>query len=455
MSLKKLEKIIFQIYIFVLPIMMLEPFRGIKEAIGALAVNNNFFLFLVGMTLIIIDILVRKKNFKTNKLLNYLFLMILCLNFSTIIMAIILNQKLGYLHGEDTYSATIGMIILYFQVFFIFYYNYRGFQLVSIKDVERIFKYIISYTLIVGYFQITMIHFPLISGIYDFFNILGAVRESSFILTINRISLTGSEPSSTGAVISLIIFPYLLAKTLYRIDSKTIILIILFLPIILYAKSSTALIMFSVNILLYCFLLFKQKGLAFRKFIIISLLFLVGLTGVTFGLTSSFSKNSFLMENYYLLFDKISDESNQSTLYRTSTIINDIEVFKKYPILGIGNGNQGFYYNENIKSNYFISQEVQNAYSGKVGVVNGGPFVPAYISGYGIVGILLLIIFIIKSYRKILTIKNGINYFYEMYIISSITFLLTATMTHDIVGNYIAIFILSFPFMKQLVTIKD
>ena len=88
---------------------------------------------------------------------------------------------------------------------------------------------------------------------------------------------------------------------------------------------------------------------------------------------------------------KISDVGNQSTAYRTSTLINDIEIFKDYPIFGVGDGNQGFFYAQNLPSWILASgsTEALSALSGSIGVLNGGAFLPSIISGYGIVGCVL------------------------------------------------------------------
>lgn len=444
----KLQSKIFYLYILLLPVMAIKPLNNLRGTLGVFA-NNNFWIHLVGLLLILVSLLiVEKGKIKTSKLVNYIFLMALMLNTSSLLMSIVLYNYLGVVNGETTLQAFLGMFVLYSHLFLMFYYNFRMMNITSMVKISKLIDIIVMYTIVVGYLQILVIEVPFISSIYDKLNVFGFVRESSFIKTISRITLTGLEPSSAGGALSLIIMPYLLSKILYKNTKKIIISIFLTFPIIIYTKSSTVLIMSIINIIVFSILLFRRKKLSHIKFLLI---FIVTITSIIFIFYGAYfpSSNNTVSQTYYLIFEKIADNENQSTLYRTSTVINDINVFKKYPLFGIGNGNQGFYYNDSInEKKFFKSQEVVSAYSGKLGIVNGGPFIPAYISGYGIFGVFLLIIFIKKSYYQIFSQRTEIGYFYEFYIISSITFLITSVLTHDIVLNYMAVFVLSFPFLN-------
>ena len=441
LTLLGIQRNIFKLYILILPIMLLTPFEFIKNFIGSITISNNLIIHLVGLLLLIIQLVFNKKITIDKNILLLLYFVIY-LNFSTLIVSLVLNNTLGTLHGESVFSATSGLIVLYLHVFLIFFYNQHCFKIITIKELEKLINIIIIYTLIIGYFQILIITIPATSKAYDFINLFGFYRDSDFILAISRISLNTLEPAATAQVLSILIIPYLMGKYLYTLKAKALIIILLFMPIAFFTKSSTVYTLIITNILVFLYFLIKKKSSAKEK--TLTILFLL----ITIGLTSTSLQQESSNEIKYLTLEKASDTTNASSLYRTSTVINDIEVFKKYPIFGIGNGNQGFYYSENITDpSFFISEEVSRASAGEFGIVNGGPFIPAFISGYGIVGSLLFIFLIKKLINRMKKIKANISYFYEMYFIGSIAFLVSATLSNDIIGNYLAIFVLSIPFL--------
>lgn len=53
-------------------------------------------------------------------------------------------------------------------------------------------------------------------------------------------------------------------------------------------------------------------------------------------------------------------------MMRSSSIVNDMKIFFKYPITGVGDGLQGYWYNENLPIIYLASTEVQDLASGKM-----------------------------------------------------------------------------------------
>jgi hypothetical protein len=147
----------------------------------------------------------------------------------------------------------------------------------------------------------------------------------------------------------------------------------------------------------------------------------------------------------YFLFEKVSDTDNMSTVFREASVRNNEKVFLKYPILGIGNGLQGYYIKENLELYAYKSEETKNVLEGKTGVPAGGSFFTSYISAYGLVGITLLILFIYMSINRI----NKKSELYYIYIIGGVGFLVLSLMSLGIQGNYPAIFILSIPLFGE------
>ena len=73
---------------------------------------------------------------------------------------------------------------------------------------------------------------------------------------------------------------------------------------------------------------------------------------------------------------------------------------------------------------------------------------PTYLSGYGIVGIVLILILIISMYKSIKKFKNTpYEHFYSWSILSIITFIPLSIVSSSIYGEYYIIFIITFSFI--------
>ena len=134
---------------------------------------------------------------------------------------------------------------------------------------------------------------------------------------------------------------------------------------------------------------------------------------------------------------------------RASTVINDFKVFTDFPIAGVGDGNQGFFYEENQPSWTLASDEVSSLIRTHTIPNGGGNFFPAYISAYGIIGILVLALFVI-NYKKLycssfLIQDKRINTIFQIAII---LFLFAAWHVVGIKQSETIIFILSLPCIK-------
>ena len=153
----------------------------------------------------------------------------------------------------------------------------------------------------------------------------------------------------------------------------------------------------------------------------------------------------------YVIYGKVVDQQNPSTAMRASTIINDMKIFYDYPFTGVGNGNQGFFYKKNMPLWVQSSEEVQNImYSNTIIANGGGNFFPAYISGFGLIGIIILIIFIWKYHKiyKSSLLQENIQ-LRTIFEIGIIIFLLSSWYVVGIKQNETIIFLLSLPFVAQ------
>ena len=128
--------------------------------------------------------------------------------------------------------------------------------------------------------------------------------------------------------------------------------------------------------------------------------------------------------------------------------ITNWRAFLQHPILGVGNGLQGYYYIQ------FFPEWAQNVAGSDVGIfyrtaqsqiVNGGLFFPSLLSGYGIVGI----VFIISFLRKLhLRAKKLCLYHAEFsdYFRIAVWAIIVCGLQSELAGNYFIWFVISLPF---------
>lgn len=201
-----------------------------------------------------------------------------------------------------------------------------------------------------------------------------------------------------------------------------------------------------------------------RKKIIYKLLlissFLIGaIVAFSYG-TGSIKKDSNYTSNTsslkYLIFAKIQDTDNLSTMMRSSTIINDMRIFMNFPLLGVGDGIQGYYYNENIPKEFLVSPEVTDVYKGKSGIIDGGgAFFPCFLSAYGILGLFFLIPLIQKYLYFFRLNWKKLNNFDIMLMLFLIVFSSSAWFSLGIRQNFPLILMLILPLASSSLNSKN
>lgn len=447
MIMKRLERMLFNLYMLFLPFEILSPFLLNFKITGVIQ-NNSAFIEIIGIILMSANIILFRKKIKLTPLLKKMFAGVMLLNITSIIMAFLLHEKFGILFGEDTYRAISGNIVFYTLLPIGAIWLTTSIKNESLLNVKKYLNYFIFIELIVGYVQIFIINgFKIILPLYNFLaDSLGLFVNSGFLVHRNQISLTGTEPSSVGIILGVMIFPYILTQI--TVDTSKLLQFILFLPIVFFSKSSTAYIAIVVNLVL--FILFNRVSvkLTFKK--MITTYFIGSAFFVTLITLPIYYNGEIANQIYSLIFEKTTSQTNLSTVFRQSSVINDLEVFKKYPIFGIGNGNQGFLYASHLPSWIMSagSEEVRNALSGgNGGVQDGGPFLPAFLSGYGLLGFILLMVYLAKTVQLINISKEELEYLRPMYFIGGGSFLILSTMATGLPSNMMALFIISIPFM--------
>lgn len=379
------NRLIYFMFIFFLPFTGVLKFEFIPITIRSYLFqqSSNYFM-LLGLIVYILtkQMVIPKCSDLDNIVKLYVYTVI-----HSVVMAIILYLPLGILHNESTLHTISGNIIFYLIVVLCIYYNYVMLkEYVNINELFKIFDIQIIILLIVGYLQLLAIW---VGGVFR--NVYSQIVPILNLLPIEKLNrgvcFFGSEPSS-ASILSYIVIPYLLAKLLMKNEKKigALFRLLLFLPLLFSSTSSSLLITLVLLGTAFIALITNNK-IVFR--IVVISAFLIGASiAVMYGM-DIFVNTSVADEQLlkYMVFGKIIDRTNMSTMARSSTIINDMRVFFKYPLTGVGNGIQGFFYNENMPKWAMLSYEVQNWMAGKNGVVGGGgSFFCTYISSYGLIG---------------------------------------------------------------------
>lgn len=103
---------------------------------------------------------------------------------------------------------------------------------------------------------------------------------------------------------------------------------------------------------------------------------------------------------------KLFNKNDYSTQHRYSSIWNDLMILLRFPLFGVGDGNQGYFYAANVSGTWMSrNYETQMAIQGKLGLLGGGPGIPAFISGFGVYGVVVLFL----SVRSFLLYANKTN----------------------------------------------
>lgn len=340
----------------------------------------------------------------------------------SIFNSIRLYREYGTLGGEDSFTAPLGSI--FYHIFYLFLFL-AYIRLVNCSNcfydtLDQALNVIVWLQLITGSIQLIMIlGVTSVSWIYDTINFLDILPESSFIISMSRIAMTGSEPASMASSLGVLSLPYLF--TTYEDAAKRKKSIILFkivwlLILAYFSKSSTVYMVVLVTLAFWIIRCAKKRKISKNVLSIIIVFFLIALILLLFFLATenqlSFDEG-IGSELYYYLVVKPSDTSNMSTMHRLSTTVNDIAIITKHFLFGVGDGNQGFTYGENLPDYMLINPKTRDWANGIGGVVNGGAWFWAILSGYGLLGVFTLILWTVRYYIPLIHYK--MNYEKELY----------------------------------------
>lgn len=383
----------------------------------------------------------------SNSRINALFKLYLILALYSVFAAFFLTF---YLKNplESPFRSIIGDIALYLVFVLSVYYNsFALSKFIKLKSLYPIMKLQVIILLCVGFLQfLSMKGINSVTVIYNILSNIFSLRGQSWLSNVERgITFFGTEPSSASLICFLTI-PFVLLMILKRRGISRIyyiVTLILFAVLFLSSNSSSAQISF-LFVLLAAFLLCVVRiNPIFFKIVA----FIIGLS-MAIMYTIYFASDNINLEftsgTQYVLLGKLFDTSNYSTITRSSTIINDMLIFKEFPLTGVGNGNQGFFFNENVPFWMNKSVEVEDL---RLVIPNGGGnFFPSFISAFGLIGIILLSRFLFKFllWEKNSILNNNRDFALLYNIIISL-FLLTSWYSVSVKSFEIMAFIISLP----------
>lgn len=447
-----LERWIAKAYIFLLPIRMIAPFTFLQSIIGSCAGSFDLILHILGVSVYLLNnrgVVRYSKDDKSIKLLTYFIQTVLIVNITSLVMSVFIQSRFGSIGGESAYEATLIMCVYFLQFACMMLYNKHVFSLLTKEEILKILYCVVNCLLVLGYVQILVLELGgTFRTLYETIDILNIISAPN----MPKLWLTGSEGSHAGELIAVFVLPILLSKICVKkarfID---LISLLLWLPIAYYTHSAMAWLLIVLTVFAFGLIYVRTVKKQSLTTTLVFGIFLVIVGGVLILFILNVLPEEITEEVSYLLFEKALSKEDGSTATRVAQFYINFGAFSEYPIFGVGNGNQGYFYAE-----YFpewalnvagtdagvIFQRAQNQ------IANGASFTLSLMSGYGIVGILLFGGFIVKSIGYARRYKKEMGQFYYIMLISWVA-ILGASFQSGFLGDYLIFFMLSLPLMVR------
>lgn len=369
---------------------------------------------------------------------HYLFFTLLGIT-SSLVMSVVLHNRVGALFGQTTFSTMIPSICWLLFNFVTVLYLRWAFTHVPTDVIDIALNALLCFTLTVS--TLELMFGQAISGVLSTW-----LKSYSAVLATGRLCGVATEPAGMSAVLGLFCLPYCYARFRNKGEVRYLFAFLALLVISYFTFSTTVF----VTVLFVC------TGIAVREIAssilkngghLIFVLCLIGATLLLFAavylICYSDGSTPAIIDAIHGILQRTTSSSDQSGAYRNSTIINDWKIFAAYPLFGVGDGNQGFYYAQNIPSWIVAtgSYEVSYALHGAFGVLDGGAFIGSLVSGYGAVGTVVFLCWAASLFKKAQQNRNSMGHFYDMYLISLFGSLPVLWMSLGFKGASVAAFI--------------
>lgn len=444
----KFEKGIAVLYVLCLPIRMLVPFGFLQNYVGGCALNFDFFFHIIGLALWFFQGGRLRLTKKGRNLLIGWIVVVCTLVLISAINAARYYYRFGMLYGEDSISAIVGQVVYWLQYVLMVLYNIRVFYLLTMHNIWKLIGIISNIMLLVGYFQIAVVVFRAdwFCRLYDFIASDVLFLQSDYLLNEKRIVLSTTEPAYASYMIIRLFLPLLLTDIIINgMTKRNFVKLLFWMPVIYYTKSSNMYILFCVELLVFivikCGRILREKRITLN---FISGLMLFG--GLAVLSSAAFGGIRNMTSILYILRYKLTDRTNMSTAWRIAPIYVNWEIFKRFPIWGIGNGNQGFFFWDFFPEwAYDLLKNTRMMEWNSNEMTNGILFFPSILSGYGLVGSLILLgyFFTLALYM----IKEKHSHYKEFcFFFIAIAGIVVNGFSADFAGAFDVWFVLSIPF---------
>ena len=432
---------------------MFAPLYFLDGVTFGLGDTASFVFCALGLLLIALRRRIVFSKDEGGKLLGQFATMYIILDVTSLLMALVLYKEAGVIAGETTVIAVSKKILFTLSyILFVFY----GREIANILSKRELFKTLdicFNLCLIIGLIQVLMLNgISVAEKAYDLINHLFNAWPSSAAMRTKRIALLANEPAYSAGFITSIVIPFLLSRMFESgTHFKDLLRVFLFIVILYYTKSTTGYLILLIVLGLFA-ILYYSKG---KKTSGNSLLFGVILGVCMLGVAVIMLGDNLISKNVFTIMDKLFSYDNPNSADRKGMIAVGLSLFIRFPLLGVGDGNQGFYYQE------LLPDWAKNAYTGYSAynhasdvLYDGGPFWIAFISGYGLLGLLLVFLFFKKSFRIIHRNRVSLGYLYYFYYLS-ITALFINGIGATLGSKYYFWFVLSIPMMVSYLKIDD
>lgn len=335
---------------------------------------------------------------------------------TSLVMSLILNDRLGELYGQSMMTTSLPSICwLFFNFVTVLYFSW-SYSRVSGRLLDSVFDAFVVFVFLISALEIVL--GETFSGIISKW-----VVQYDVYISRGRICGVATEPSTMSAVLGMICLPYCYARFKRGAGKRYIVAFAALILVAFFTKSTTV----YITVLFVCTgILVRECGSLFNRnagylALAISLIGLILiLSAVAIFGAGDASSSSPINDAISGVVSRATSTVDLSGAYRNSTIVNDWKVFSEYPLCGVGDGNQGFFYAQNLPDWILLSGSVEviDALSGVKGVLDGGAFIGSVVSGYGIIGIVMCLGWLTFVFRKAKTNKIGMGHYYDMFLIA-------------------------------------
>lgn len=443
---RDIDRALYKLYLFCLPLGQL--FKITPDSF-LLPWQFSTIIMMLGFFRIVVT-----RPLKTNEGIRAFGKLYLFMAAYSLMASIVLSVTLDTALTVSPLRRCLGDVVLYLVALCSICYNYYGLtKLVSIAELLQIFKLQTIVLLIVGMLQLGTL-FGVGNGVYSVLCSVFALRDVVYLTSLDRgVTFFGTEPASSS-IICFIVIPFILCSISTNKGGKRLFYVIEFiLMAILFLLSNSSSALLSFGFLVVAYLVVYMFHIRAKKLLMIGA-FMIGLVvAVLYSLDISTSDgvNSDKESLEYVLVGKVQDKDNMSTAMRASTVINDMKIFYEHTFTGVGDGNQGYFYRKHVPTWALGSEEVQSLMHGTKIANGGGNFFPAFISAYGLIGIIVFLFFLKSyslSYRQSFIQED--KRFQMIYVLGISLFLLSGWYVVGVKLNESICFLLSLPCVEKM-----